>query len=129
MVNILTPSTGEQRAGGDLRLNLLRVRAGERVLVRSSGIAGWMIAEVEAVSELVLHLRRASGAPYDVTWRELAGVVATGVDEEALIANLVALEARGDAAIDQAKRARHDSLRVMVDLACPIRSNSFVPGT
>lgn len=127
MVEIVTPSTGARREGGDLRLNVLRIAPPDRVLFRTS-FGGWQIAECGSTGELGITLTRDGRFFANAAYREIAGVVAAGVDEDAFLANLVALEKHGDAEIAAARKAKADALRVLLDCGDLDRSNVFIPG-
>lgn len=126
MSQIFTPSTGETREGGDLRLNVLRVKAGDTVVAKA-GFAGWIVGEVQGTTETHVALMQ-DGQPVNVTWRELAGIVRPGAKADLLVARFCAVELKAEEAAKVLRLRKYEALRGIMDGPSFARSNAFVPG-
>ena len=127
MVDIITPSTGERRPGGDMRMNVRGFAPGQRVLVRTD-FGGWDAFDVLAVGEAGITLGRDGKSTGVATFRDIAASIPARVDEAALVANMRAMERRGDEGIAAARKAKSDGLRGLLDGVGLERVAPFIPG-
>lgn len=128
MVKVLTPSTGEIREGGSLRLNILGFQPGDRALYRGE-FGAWLIADVRAIGESGLILEKDGKLYANPSWREVAGIVAKGADETELLAELKRREQDGDLAVAQARKRKWDKVRVVLEKRRFLsRAAGFTPG-
>jgi hypothetical protein len=122
MVDILTPSTGETRPGGKLRLNNRGFEVGERVLAWAGG--GWIVSDITALADTTVGVR-CHGA---LSYRDIAGTLSPKVDAEQLLARIRAVERDADAAIEAARQAKWDALMQFLEGGDLARVPPFVPG-
>jgi hypothetical protein len=122
MVDILTPSTGETRPGGKLRLNNRGFEVGERVLARCGG--GWIVSDITALADTTVGIRCHGALPY----RDIAGAIPPEVDADQLLERLRAVERTADAAVEAARRAKWDALMEFLEAGELTRVPPLVPG-
>lgn len=125
MADIVTPSTGASRPGGNFRLNVHRIQPGERILSRS-GLSGWRIDTAFHAGEFEVVVTPSDVHGMPVHYSDIIGVVPPGTDEVALLLNVKALVERGDKEIEKARKAKHDAVWALLDVVMPDRKTAIL---